>query len=480
MKYGWIYRILLLAVLLCGLSGCGRYPRSQTALLLDNGDKGSLPKSTDGDGYTLQKIYTLNFTSYFTSGCYASILNGEENQVDLFLTDSAGYERRRVDYRYGFYEELPLFTDLDADYEEDAVLTSELSPSGWMVEYPDGDGPLERMRLYLLDVEADPAKPSGLMDEMISPDGKYLLFLDMETEYTGTKLSLVSLESGDSRLLLDGDRDGFSDEEYQIVTAWSRDGGTLCYGYFARSKALTGSDENCSNNDFYAADDMVSKTLADSDWSYFYVMDVESGEIADIMYYAADYVWDFEESTIQDLYVERSGARIMIVVVMGDSMSGNQSAAIFYWDMEGEEGGLNRIKASCSNVSPFILDPERGYCYLTMEDSTQLSRINMQNFTDECVLTADNAILNMIALGDGETFITAECVDGYKYNQSIYLYRCKDGNAVKQTLYLNAPYVKRFQYDPVNRRLLAETDTHPVDNWGDETKTAMVFLFDEG
>lgn len=179
---------LLALLLLCllALSGCRSYPHSQTQLLLTSPAKQTQGEAS-GKSDTLEKIYTQEFTSYFTYGCYASILDCGDNQVDLLIADQEEYQRRRVDYRYGFYEELPFFlcqNQQDTAAEE----TGERAPAF---------DPFLQMNLYLQEGGAEVEESPWLTDELVSPDGKNLLFIDTESSYTGAKLFFVSMETGE-------------------------------------------------------------------------------------------------------------------------------------------------------------------------------------------------------------------------------------------------------------------------------------------
>ena len=436
-------RNLLGLLLLCllALSGCRNYPQSQTQLLPTSPENQTQGEAS-GKRYTLEKIYTQEFTSYFAYGCYASILDCGDNQVDLLIADQEEYQRRRVDYRYGFYEELPFFLSQN---QQDTVEeeTGERAP--------DFD-PFLQMNLYLQEGGAEVEESPWLTDELVSPDGKNLLFVDTESSYTGAKLFLVSMETGEKQLLLDGDRDGFSGEVYQFVTAWSRDGKTLCYGYFPRS---------------------LEGTFWQDHKHIFYVMDVESGEIVSSVGFTRDDIYAVDGERIRDFCVERSGSQIMIAVVL------YQSTSLFLLD--GDEAPEIITLTDYWLESPIYLAPEEGCCYFTGElDPTVLCRFDVVNHTQEELLTGEYPIYQICSLDHGAAFVTAEMENQYGYTQNICLYRLENGAVQKETLYLNTPRVKRFQYDPENRRLLAETDTTPTGSYWGDTKTAMLFTFARG
>ena len=431
----------LVCLCLLALSGCQSYPRSQTVLLPDSG-KSQTAEQTGGESYTLQKIYTQDFNSRFFNGCYTSILNSGDHRVEILLSpEDSCYERRSVDYRYGFYEELPIFLNKGGS---DTTQAEEEAPE----EYFD---PFTLMLDCLMNEEWSGADQQFLARNLVSPDGKYFLLLDQESAYLDKRLYLVSLETGNRKLLLDRGLDDFDPERYQIITAWSEDGKTLCYGYLLREEKMLNGD------------DVVGCC---------YVMDMETGQVVDQI----DNAWVAGSGWVRDFYVERSGSRVMLAWVSPDN-----TVSILLQDMEIWKNNrlLGYMTAVCHYESPFLLDPENGYCYFTAETPNVLCRCDVVNQTQEEVFTADTDIYNVISLDDGAAFVTAES-SGYDYEENICLYRIQGGETSRETLYLDTYHVKRFQFDPENRRLLAEVETVPYDNSLTDLRRVMIFTFGEG
>lgn len=418
------WKLATLLLCLSFFTGCRRVPEPKTMLLPEEAmEQGVALQGEEGDLYAVRKMYSEDYVS-LTYGGYTAFLPGtEEHQVRLAESATDGLRVRNLDYRYGFYDK--------------------------------GVFPVGEM---MASIGISTAWESGTIDErnfaktFFSPDGRYLLYTRTDQSYTGGRLYLMDLETGQEELLLDGDVEECSDEQFMLLAAWSRDGSLLCYGFYPRNIDVWHS---------YMGDKFV-----------LHYRNMETGEeINRLNYYYSGTTGKTDILEGTRLYVDWNGDNILTALVSeivqsGKNIISNQIRIDFFAQemsrsgMETEGVVIPHI-ANCPRDSKLYLDAGGGYLYFTSAEEGIISLdVSDGAYVSTMPIGPARGIRDFCVLDDGEAFVVAEYDRdhiGETGPQDICLYTMTEEGMARRVLYQNAGYVIRLQYDSVYRRILAET-----------------------
>jgi len=363
-----------------------------------------------------KKIYTQEYDSGVPYGFTAFLPGAKEHQVTLIQrSDDNGLNLISMDYRYGFYE--PRYT----------VSEEVLFNSDWWA----GAG----------------KEGSRLLFGEFSPDGRYFLYMRYDQTYTGGRLYLQNLESGEEMLLLDGDILECPGDEFEIMTAWDVEDSLLCYGFYPE------------NQDVW---------MNNPDKCVFHFMDLEKQEeVSSLNYFYADLYAKPEHLQKTGISIDRDGEELLMTMV--SEMEGTEGVWVDLYQYKiGEAGNEGTVSV---NATPVIyhknLDvrPDAGnQCfYGTYTDGNQGSFLycDLQGQLEDKFLSAP--MNDYLVLDDGETIITAETPSD-QVEQEICLYTKNGNDYIRHLLYKGSRNILRLQYDPVYHRLLAELGDMDVIN----------------
>lgn len=409
-------KAVLCLLLVLGLSACTVTPKTRTLLLPDPEEAASV-QTERTEGYEVQRIYARKVSG---NSPFRNFIHFQEEPYKisyLGMTEKGQVCQVEMDYRYGFYE-------TEALPEEDGIYS---------------------YYAQLSDFYGNPE----WREDSLSPDGRYGFYIDMLNAHTGAALWLMDLSTGEATCLLNGDEDSMSDEFYHILAAWDRDSSLLCYGYFPRTKEVweSGGREKC----------------------VLHFLDLESGEEIMPLDFGRDYGWPWEqaEPEIISLYVDREGDSILTGMVVPDEYGDDFTATLFF--QEGSEGGQAEQVEPWSGLvfsaevsdNVLYLDAEHGLCYgVVQRESRHLALFNLKDGQrDMSILGQPGADMEVKALTVPEegVLITAEQPRSIGGGTDICLYLYGDGAVSRQVLYTGIGHVFRLEYDPVYRRLLADT-----------------------
>lgn len=428
--------ILLLSLSL--LAGCRRVPEPKTILLPEEEtEQGVALEGEEGDRYAVRKMYNEDYETLWYGGYTAFLPGAGEHKVRLAESGTDGVRVRSLDYRYGFYD-------------------SGLFPVG------------ELMASIGLEAfwQEGTEDERNMETEFFSPDGKYLLYVREDLSLVGGRLYLMDLESGEEELLLNGDEGEYGEyslEEFIILTAWSRDASLLCYGFYPR----------------YAS---AWKTYMGEKF-ILYFRDMETGKTVNrLNYYYAGTTGKPGNLEGTRLYVDWDGKKILTAIVSerGENEWNNEepsTSIIDFFPQEIPEPGMETEGvvipgvASCPKDTKLYLDAEEECLYFTSQEEG-IVRFDLPDmtFTSSMPIGPTRGIRDFCVLDGGEAFVVAEYDRDHMGDtgpQDICLYtrtEAEPGIAAgeetgmaRRVLYQNAGYVIRLQYDPIYRRLLAET-----------------------
>ena len=345
----------------------------------------------------------------------------DEHRVCLAERDTEGLRVRTMDYRYGFYD--------TGSFAAGELMDALALPVSW------GWGSQDERNME---------------KEFFSPDGKYLLYQRGDLSHIGYRLYLLNLETEEERLLLDADEEGKSMEDFMILTAWSRDASTLCYGFVPRNSGAW----NASKKD----------TLL------LYYLDLKTGEVVNRLNYSyATVAGKADDLQNTELYIDRSGDKLLTVLV-SDSAYEKEEICLGFFPQEIPEPGMETEgvvlpqSMRCIKGALLYLDAEARRVYAALgDDMIQSIDIEDAAYAEEpLVLEPSRGLRDFCVLDGGQAYVTAEYDRDYAegsgvYEQDICLYTRTEAGAARRVLYQNAGYVIRLQYDPVYRRILAET-----------------------
>lgn len=437
-----IYRSIKIGVFFLGLSllaGCRRVPEPKTVLLPEEEtEQGVALEGEEGDLYAVRKMYNEDYETLWYGGYTAFLPGTREHQVRLAENGTDGVRVRSLDYRYGFYD--PGLFPVGEIMAASGVLTS------W---------------------EKGTADERNMETEFFSPDGKYLLYARMDLSLIGGRLYLMDLESGEEELLLDGDggdtKMEFPMDEYMILTAWSRDASLLCYGFYPRYSSVWDSSRG-------------EKFI-------LYFRDMKTGKIVNrLNYYYAGAKGKPKNLEETRVYVDWDGQKI-ITAIVSELQGGEDSntedaeqAIIDFFPQEIPEPGMETEgvvmpnAARCPKDAKLYLDAEGDCLYFSAEGEGIISLALPDGpYLNTMPIGPARGIRDFCVLDGGKAFVVAEYDRDHMGDmgpQDICLYtRPEEDDATdeeepvmtRRVLYQNAGYVIRLQYDPVYRRLLAET-----------------------
>lgn len=408
--------LLFLCVVMV-VTGCGQTREPKTMLLPDteqeeqNALQGEAPES-----YTVKKIYTQEYDSGVPEEFTAFLPGSEEHQVTLIQkSDDNGLNLISMDYRYGFYE--PRYT----------VSREVLFNSDWWA----GAG----------------KEGSRLLFGEFSPDGRYFLYIRCDQTYTGERLYLQDLESGEEMLLLDGDIQECPGDEFEIMTAWDVEDSLLCYGFYPE------------NQDVW---------LNNPDKCIFHFMDLEKKEeVSSLNYFYAELYAKPEYLQKTGIFIDRDGDELLMAMV--SEMEGTEGVWVDLYQYKiGEAGNEGTVSV---NATPVIyhknldvrLDAGNQCFYGTYTDGDQGNFLycDLQGQLEDKFSSAP--VNDYLVLDDGETIITAENPSD-QIEQEICLYTKNGNDYTRHLLYKGSRNILRLQYDPVYHRLLAELGDMDVIN----------------
>ncbi len=392
------------------VTGCGQTREPKTMLLPDteqeeqNALQGEAPES-----YTVKKIYTQEYNSGVPYGFTAFLPGSKEHQVTLLQrNDDNGLNLISMDYRYGFYE--PRYT-----VSEEVLLNSDW----WAGAGKEG---------------------SRLLFGEFSPDGRYFLYLRFDQTYTGGRLYLQNLESGEEMILLDGDLQECPGDEFEVMTAWDVEDSLLCYGFYpANQDVWMNNPEKC----------------------VFHFMDLEKQEeISSLNYFYAELYAKPEDLRKTGISIDRDGEDLLTAIV--SEMEGTDGVWIDFYQQKLLEDN-NEQTAAAVNPVPIIHDKKldvrpdaKSQCfYGTYTDGSQGGILYGDFQTQWNDQLTGASITDYLVLDDGETIITAENPSG-QIEQEICLYTKNGDDYIRHLLYKGNGNIIRLQYDPVYHRLLAE------------------------
>ncbi len=439
------YRIwaVILAFSCLGLTGgCTRVPEPKTMLLpIEETEQGVALEGEEGDRYAVRKIYSREYSSLWYGGYTAFLPGMDEHRVCLAERDTEGLRIQTMDYRYGFYD--------TGSFAAGELMDALALPASW------GWGSQDERNME---------------KEFFSPNGKYLLYQRGDLSHIGNKLYLLNLETEKEELLLDGDEAKRSVEDFMILTAWSRDASTLCYGFVPRNTGVW----NTSKKD----------TLV------LYYLDLKTGEVVNRLNYSyAGTAGKADDLQSARLYIDRSGDKILTALV-SDSAYEKEEICIDLFLQDIPEPGMETEgvvipqRMRCIKEALFYLDAESQRVYASYAgDMIQCIDANNAEYVEKPLeLEPYKGIWDFCVLDGGQAYITAEYDRNYAegagvYEQDICLYTVTESGAARRVLYQNAGCVIRLQYDPVYRRILAETgEPYTIEKMEEERKNEDSYI----
>lgn len=440
------WKTVIVFLCLLALSGCRRVPEPKTMILpVEEMEQGVALQGEEGDRYAVRKIYSRDYVSLWYGGYTAFLPGTEEHKVRLTESSGEGAMMKTMDYRYGFYDKESFAV---GEWMDSLALTVSWE---W--------GSIDERRME---------------KEFVSPDGKYLLYMRSDLSRMGPELYLMDLEMQEERLLLSADEEGFSGDDYMILTAWSRDGSTLCYGFYPRRSNIWNESKK--------------------DRLLFYYLNLETGNVVNRLNYSyAGVAGKTDDLQGTQLYIDRNGEKILTVFASDSAYIDEEVCLDFFCQTIPEpgletEGVVIPNTMRCTKGGRFYPDAESGCVYISPEGGV----IDCVDASDgiykkeSLEIEAYRYIRDFCVLDGGEAYVTAECNrDGTEEAggavDDICLYTATDFGMTRRVLYQNAGSVIRLQYDPVYRRILAETGNAYLteQNSNLENKNAVGIEWDE-
>lgn len=402
------------------LTGCARTEHVKT-IVLPEPIKAQETEDDREDGYQVKKIYTWEYAAPTPQS--VSLLECGEHEIRLasVAEDGSTVQFDRLDYRYGFYEQY---------------------------------GTTDRERLAIYD--RAPEEEKRFLKNALSPDGRFLLWLDEERTYPADKIYLNNLETGEDELLLDGDALKCSKEEYFPLTAWSRDGKYLAYCFFPRT------------SDVHNRDGRVP----------IYLFSLEKKEI--VGQYScfrrkeADVLWLNET----EMYLDVADGKVLAVVagkLFSDKMINLEICSFEIPEKPDEKPLMSFSSAQMKSRGTICPDAETGRIYVA-KDFGRIYRIDAETgsygegaLIELCYENAEekeekneeifhaNQTIQFLVLDEGHTVITTERAET---GHDICIYQKNEEAWERRILYhYNAGALYFLQYDEINHRLLAINST---------------------
>lgn len=402
------------------LTGCARTEHIKT-IVLDDPVKTQAAEEQRTDGYQVKKIYTWEYAAPTPQS--VSLLGCDEHEMRLASVeeDGGGVQFDRLDYRYGFYE----------DY-----------------------GKTSRERLAIYDRASEEKKQ--FMRNALSPDGRFLLWLEEESSGFVTKMYLNNLETGEDELLLDGYALKCPKDEYFPLMAWSRDGKYLAYCFFPKTEKAYNSKRE----------------------SLVTILNVETREIVGQYIYNKSAGTDMLRLNETELYLDVSDGKALTVVaenLFADKMTRLEISSFEIKEQSGEEQLISYSSARMEPEGTIYPDAETGKVYVEKnfgriyEIEAETGSYGEGALIELCYENAEengeengeifhaNRTIQFLVLDKGDTLITTERAET-GHDICIYQRKGEDGERTweRRILYhYNAGALYFLQYDEINHRLLA-------------------------
>lgn len=394
------------------LTGCARAERTKT-IVLPEPAKVQEAAETQGDGYQVKKIYTREYEA--AAGCVTSILDCDEHEMRIAEVDGAEYDVhvRRVDYRYGFYEE-------------------------------EGKEGGDRFAIYDWMAEDD----QRFLRNALSPSGRYLLWKDQVTTHIGPKIYLRNIKTGEDTLLLDADVAGKPGDQYDVLNAWSGDGKYLSYCFFPKTRSAY--EKNAKEETLISILEIETKTIVGQ---YAYTsstdgrslllaeasmyLDVADGKAMNVIAILRDPSWvDGTWLDVCTLGIEADSNEENMLTLMSEGVE-----TLDYFQPSARMGklymggGFDRI---------YDVDAETG---MFGEEAV------MESYTVNGEVSSVNRTNKYLILDEEQTIFTTEVAE---LGEDVCIYQKKNGIWERRVLYhYNAGALTYLQYDGEHHRLLA-------------------------
>ncbi len=411
-KNGLYRRILLTFALALICSGCGRTPESRLILLPEPEQEQDEGQAGEGC-YTVQKIYSREYERLFYSMNQVSLQENERHGIRYFKREGEVTQEVRLDYRYGFYETGKVIANKAVE------------------------------ELYLYGGNVTGQEP----ENQFSPDGQWFFWKEREVGEAGEKLLLLNLQTGEQRLLLDGNGVGCPADEWQILAGWDTDSSLFCYGFCPRSRDIWDSRDT-EDPDSYRMDFLDLKTGEGLPPAY-----PSYGELGIFR--------DPKEKRIR-VYADREEERLLLALAQTEPEEkpvSDSVACVFELRLSGGES--QEMPCSFETLyeerAGICLDAEANLCCIALkEEGERLLFLDtgtgdLKNFLH---LPVNTEVRRILLLDGAAAAVTAE-FDMQTEENSLCLYQLDTGGG-RQVLYRGLGFVFRLQYDPVFRRLLAD------------------------
>lgn len=425
MKYRTV-QMGLTGLLFAFLIGCAPQIRTKTLLLPKRENTEENSDSRTDKMYTVQKIYSREIKNGISWA--PEIYLDQEHRFRYWVP--AGKEKdavcleTAVDYRYGFHEEREL--PLEKEIPEGTELLQERMKQG---------------------------------ENVVSPDGRYAVLTEREVNSAGIRLYLLNLETGDSTLLLDGDKMDCLENDYRIVWCWSPDSEVLCYGFcpdILTEEGIKYDTKAVLHFRQLLTGEQISVRMLN--WEEMMAL----GKIGDIWLHG-----DWKEGRLK---------AVLIYTLISEEHSMDKFPYHVQWmDAEGRRekkemktgAEAEDIKWAVSEILtetaygkiPAYLDAVRNRMYVG-----QSREITVYNGTGAVIerveLLPQMQVLDLLATDNGNVIITAERKKNSAGSMTdICLYRREGKSFTRNVVYMGCGYVYCMEFDPIHRRLLVDAST---------------------
>lgn len=419
-------RIGLAGLIFTLLIGCAPHIRTKTILLPERENPEENLNSGSDELYTVQKIYSreINNGISWAPEIYLDqehrfrywVPAGEEN--DTVCLETA------VDYRYGFHEEREL--PLEEEISEGTELLQESMKQG---------------------------------EDAVSPDGRYAVLIEKKVKSSGNRLYLLNLETGDSTLLLDGDKMECPENEYRIVWCWSPDSKVLCYG-FCPGVLTEESIKYDTKAVLHFRQLLTGEQTSVRMLKWKELMDL--GKIGDIWLYG-----DWKEGRLK---------AVLIYTLVSEERSMDEPPYHVQWMDADGRGERKEVKTGTAAddtkwaVSEILTDTAYGKIpvYLDAVQNrvyvVQNGEITVYNgvgtVMERVELLPQMQVMDVLAADSGNVIITAERRQNHAGSMAdICLYQRNGESFTRNVVYMGCGYVYCMEFDPTHRRLLVDAST---------------------
>lgn len=420
-------RIGLAGLIFTLLIGCAPHIRTKTILLPERENSEENLNSGSDELYTVQKIYSREINSGINWA--PEIYPAQDHRFRYWSAEEqegmAVCVETTLDYRYGFHEEREL--------------------------------PLEQETRETLKLLQETTEQQQGCD-VVSPDGRYAVFVDRTHSDTGEKLYLLNLFTGDSMVLLDGDKMECPGNEYRIVTGWSPDSEILCYGFCPKLLTEEGARYDTKAVIHFRKLETGEQTSAGM---LYWEEGMELGEIKNVWLYGD---WKGEKARAAFVYTlaseqEKGDEKLFYVQWIFMDMSEQKKVTRIGWpSME------VRLEEGRGNL-PVYLDAEQDQAYIVQEEGISIYS-GYGTHVGSVDSPPDTEILQLQAADGGNAFITIETDQNTPGKpEDICLYRRNDSEFVRSILYKGCGYVHSMKYEPEYQRLLVSAQGAMEEKW---------------